>query len=410
MINSTTRTLDEPNRPASKVDRHDFHDDIMAIRNNVSIPTMLETICLATGLRFAAVSRVTEQRWITCSTIDTLDFGLAPGDELVVESTLCHEVRHCATEIIINDAECDEIYRNHHTPKQYGFRSYLSVPIHRPDGSFFGTLCALDPEPRKLDDNRILKMVRLFAQMIGDSLQVEERLQDVQEELAKERHLADVQERFMAILAHDLRNPVSAMRSGLRMLARMQQEPPAAELIDLLDASAKRMADLVTNLMDHARNRLGGGIVLDRQSDHRLAEVLELIVAEFRTIAPDQQIDVCIDIPIAVHCDRARIAQVLSNLLGNAITHGAADRPIHVAASVTDGVFRLKVANEGLPIPADRIPDLFTAFSKLGNEPHREGLGLGLYIASEIAKAHGGAMTASSDAEKTVFTFEMPCP
>jgi signal transduction histidine kinase len=149
--------------------------------------------------------------------------------------------------------------------------------------------------------------------------------------------------------------------------------------------------------------------VLDWQSDHRLAEALELIVAEFRTIAPDQQIDVSIDIPIAVHCDRARIAQLLSNLLGNAITHGAADRPIHVAASVTGGVFRLKVANEGRPIPADRIPELFTAFSKLGNELHREGLALGLYIASEIAKAHGGVVTARSDAEKTVFTFEMPC-
>ncbi|WP_371832284.1 sensor histidine kinase [Paracoccus benzoatiresistens] len=109
-----------------------------------------------------------------------------------------------------------------------------------------------------------------------------------------------------------------------------------------------------------------------------------------------------------MHCDRARIAQLLSNLLGNAITHEASDRPIHVAASVTYGVFRLKVANEGRPISADRIPELFTAFSKLENEPHREGLGLGLYIASEIAKAHGGVMTASSDAEKTVFPFEMP--
>ena len=147
--------------------------------------------------------------------------------------------------------------------------------------------------------------------------------------------------------------------------------------------------------------------MLDWQSDHRLAEALELIVAEFRTIALDQQIDVSIDIPIAVHCDRARIAQLLSNLLGNAITHGAADRPIHVAASVTGGVFRLKVANEGRPIPADRIPELFTAFSKLGNEPHREGLGL--YIASEIAKTHGGPVTVRSDAEKTVFTFDMPC-
>ena len=116
--------MEAPESSVSKINRHNFRDDIIAIQDNVSVPTMLETICLATGLRFAAVARVTEQRWITCSTIDTLDFGLAPGNELVVESTLCLGARHCVTEIIINDAERDEVYRYHRTPK-HGFRSYL---------------------------------------------------------------------------------------------------------------------------------------------------------------------------------------------------------------------------------------------------------------------------------------------
>lgn len=160
---------------------------------------MLETVCLATGLRFAAIARVTVDRWITCSVVDDLEFGLTPGDELVVASTICHEVRQFSSEVIINDAECDDTYRDHHTPKQYGFRSYLSIPIHRPDGSFFGTLCALDPEPNQLDAPRVLKMVRLFAKMVGDSLQTGELLEQVREELVKERHLADVQEHFIAI-------------------------------------------------------------------------------------------------------------------------------------------------------------------------------------------------------------------
>ena len=394
---------------SARIDGHDFRNDIVAIQNNTSVPTMLETVCLATGLRFAAIARVNEQRWITCSTIDYLDFGLTPGDELVVESTLCHEVRQLATEIIINDAECDEVYCDHRTPQQYGFRSYLSIPILRPDGSFFGTLCALDPEPNRLDDLRILKMVRLFAKIIGDGLQVEEKLQEAQAELATARHLSGMQEQFIAILAHDLRNPISAILSRMRILARTQDEPETAELIGLMSASAQRMADLVNNLMDHARNRLGDGIVLNRIDDGNLREALEQIVSEFRTMAPDRQVELSIDIPGPVHCDRARVAQLLSNLLGNAVSHGAQERPIHVAAQVTNGVFRLQVANEGHPIPKEKIPGLFTAFSRVGNGPEQEGLGLGLYIASEIAKAHGGGMDATSDIKRTVFTFEMPC-
>ncbi|MFC0199691.1 GAF domain-containing sensor histidine kinase [Paracoccus rhizosphaerae] len=391
-----------------KLADHDFSRDIAAVRDNTMVPTMLETVCLATGLRFAAIARVNEQRWITCSTIDYLDFGLEPGDELEVESTLCHEVRHQTSEIVINDVQCDEVYRDHHTPQIYGFRSYLSIPVLRPDGTFFGTLCALDPEPNRLDDPRILKMVRLFAKLVGDSLEVSERLQEVQEELVSERHLAEVQEQFMAILAHDLRNPVAAMLAGLRMLAR-SADPEQKKTITLLDATARRMGDLVNNLMDHARNRLGDGIVLDRVPTADLGGTLDLIISEFRAVAPSHEIIADINVPQPVDCDRARVAQLLSNLLGNAITHGAQDRPIRVSACVADDSFTLQVANKGEAISEDRLASLFLPFKKGSDTSRREGLGLGLYIAAEIAKAHGGKVTVVSDQEKTVFTFKMPC-
>jgi signal transduction histidine kinase len=391
-----------------KVEEHDFRSDIVAVRDNASVSTMLDTVCLATGLRFAAIARVNEQRWITCSVVDYLDFGLTPGDELVVESTLCHEVRQQTAEIIINDVQCDDVYRDHHTPRTYGFRSYLSIPILRVDGSFFGTLCALDPEPNRLDDIRVLKMVRLFAKLIGDSLHAEEKLQKAQEELSRERHLADVQEQFLAILAHDLRNPVTAIHSGLRMLARTAV-PEARETISLMEATIHRMADLVQNLMDHARNRLGDGIILARTKNADLSQTLSLIIAEFRAVAPDREINATVDLHQPVDCDAARIAQLFSNLLGNAITHGAQDRPVRVSAGVSEGVFRLQVANEGKAIPEEQLPRLFIPFNKGGVRPRREGLGLGLYIAAEIAKAHGGTVSVASDEAETVFTFEMPC-
>lgn len=395
-----------PNSQVDKLATHEFGDDIRAILGNASVETMLETVCLATGLRFAAIARVTTERWITCSAVDYLEFGLKPGDELVVESTICHEVRQHRDEVIINDVACDVLYRDHHTPQQYGFRSYLSIPICRPDGRFFGTLCALDPEPSRLDDIRILKMVRLFAKMIGDSLQSDELLEVAREELAQERHMSEVQEHYMAILAHDLRNPITAIRSGLRMLRRRTDDSPSAELIGLMEGSATRMTGLVTNLMDHARNRLGGGIVLDRRNNGKLGDALEQIVAEFRTIAPERDIQTRIDLPISFSCDTARMAQLLSNLLGNALTHGASDRPVRVTAMIAEGAFTMSVANEGRPIPETQIPTLFTPFSSGAEQ--REGLGLGLYIAAEIAKAHGGRLSVISDTEATIFTLRMP--
>ena len=385
-------------------------EELAVIQNNPAVPTMLETVCLAAGVRFAAIGRVTDQRWTMCSVKDQLGFGLGPGDELDVGSTLCHVVRTCAVEIVINDVAQHETYRDHPTPRQYGFQSYLSVPIRRPDGSFFGTLCAFDPEPRNLDDQSILQMVRLFAKLIGDTLHTEDQMRQMRVELDQERHMAQVQEEFMAILAHDLGNPANAIRSGLRMLGRRNGDPEAASLISLIDAAAQRMTDLIANLLDHARNRLGDGIVLNRSLDGSLAEALQQVVAEFRTISWGQEIRADIDLPDPIHCDRARLAQLLSNLIGNAITHGTQGRPIDVSARVMDGRLVMAVGNEGRPIPPDRIPGLFKPFKTTTDHLGQQGLGLGLglYIASEIATAHGGRMQVASDEVRTVFTFTMP--
>ncbi|QDA36402.1 GAF domain-containing sensor histidine kinase (plasmid) [Paracoccus liaowanqingii] len=382
--------------------------DLAVITGNPAVPTMLETVCLAAGVRFAAIGRVTDKHWTMCSVKDQLDLGLAPGDQLVVESTLCHQVRTCATEIIVNDIRQHEVYRDHQIPRRYGFRSYLSMPIRRPDGTFFGTLCAFDPEPRNLDDQSILQMVRLFAKLIGDTLHTEDQMRLMRHELDQERRMAQVQEEFMAILAHDLRNPANAIRAGLRMLARRNADPETASLISLMDAAAQRMTDLVANLLDHARNRLSDGIVLDRTRDGSLAEALQQVIAEFRTISWGQEIRARIDLPGPIDCDRARLAQMLSNLIGNAITHGAPGRPIGVVARTSDGMLVLTVENEGRPIPPDQIPGLFKPFKKTGDHPSQKGLGLGLYIAAEIAAAHGGRMQVASDADRTIFTFTMP--
>ena len=98
-------------------------------------------------LRFAAVARVTEDSWTACAVLDRINFGLQVGGELDVTTTLCHEIHTSHETIIISKASEDRRYCDHHTPKMYGFESYISTPVFRTDGSFFGTVCALDPRP-----------------------------------------------------------------------------------------------------------------------------------------------------------------------------------------------------------------------------------------------------------------------
>ena len=387
---------------------HDFQADIDAIARNKMIPTLLETVLLATGMGFAAVARVTESRWVTCRAVDQISFGLTPGDELDVESTLCHEVRQFDQEIVIDDVNTDPIYFNHHCPAQYGFRGYISIPIRRADGSFFGTLCAIDPEPRKLNNDRVLSMFRLFAQMIGEGLEADEALSDSTSALRDERKRAYVQERFIAILAHDLRNPVQALTAGLKMMERSELDDRAKEVVGLMRGSVKRMGMLIENLLDQARQRSGGGIVVEPRPSDDLAMALGQIIEEFQAIAPNQTIIKDIDLPEPVTCDVPRVAQLLSNLLGNAITHGAAGAPIKVDARLEEGRFILSVANQGEKIPDALMPTLFMPFERVSDHPSREGLGLGLFIASEIAAGHGGTLTAASDDTETVFTLDMP--
>ena len=389
---------------------HDFQIDLDAIRRSPVIPTLLETIVLATGMGFAAVARVTESRWVTCSAVDNIAFGLTPGDELEVESTLCHEVRQTDREIVIDDVNSDQIYVNHPCPARYGFRGYISVPIRRADGSFFGTLCAIDPQPHKLSDERMLDMFRLFARMIGEILDADEVLAESQGALSHERDLAEVQEQFIAILAHDLRNPVSALLSGLRLIERQKVDAKTVELVGLMRASVNRMGLLIENLLDQARKRSGGGIVIERRETDDLGASLSQIASELQTVTPDQPIKMTLDLPTPVRCDLARISQLFSNLLGNAVTHGDSGKPIEVEARLSGGDFILSVTNSGERIPDDLLPTLFMPFERTNNRPSREGLGLGLFIAMEIAKGHDGTLTVASNDLETAFTFRMPNP
>ena len=131
-------------------------------------------------------------------------------------------------------------------------------------------------------------------------------------------------------------------------------------------------------------------------------------MAELRTSSPERLIESDIVLTQVGSVDDRKIAQLFSNLLSNALTHGSDQAPVSVRARTENGLFELSVANAGEPIPADTMSRLFHPFTRAAARPMQEGLGLGLYIATEIARAHGGTLIVASDAAETRFTFKMP--
>ncbi|MET4476512.1 PAS domain-containing sensor histidine kinase [Bradyrhizobium sp. F1.13.3] len=230
----------------------------------------------------------------------------------------------------------------------------------------------------------------------------------IEERLQRENQASELREQFIAVLGHDLRNPLASISAGARILDRTVQSEKERRIIAMMQTTVMRMSALIDDVLDFARGRLGGGISLDRNATEPLERTLAQVVDELRLATPGRVIEAEFDIDRPVNCDRTRIGQLLSNLLGNALTHGSANKPVVVHAETTATKFELWVSNAGDVIPPDAMDKLFEPFFRGKARASRQGLGLGLYIASQIAEAHKGTLSVTSTPEETRFTFSMP--
>lgn len=385
--------------------------DIRAVQALGGVPTMLRVVSETTGLGFVCIARVDADSWTTCAVYDKLGFGLQPGDTLEVASTLCNEVHQSDQLIVMNHASQQPDYRDHHTPRTYGFESYISVPVYRPDGGFFGTLCGLDPQPADLDNPRVIDTMQLFADLISRQLADEQRMAYTETALLGVREAAELREQFIGVLGHDVRTPLSSILTSAALLRQMDLGERPLRVVERIERSGRRIASLVDDVVDFTHGRMGDGIALSLTSTRDLAAALSHVIDELQALYPQRRIDstLCIDGPVL--CDPRRLAQLLSNLLINALIYGDPQQPVRVAASLDDGMFSLAVSNGGAAMPDTTLAALFQPFWRGDNHArHSGGLGLGLYIVAEIARAHGGAMTVSSTADATTFSFSMAVP
>lgn len=376
-----------------------------AVQRVTAVPTILRVITEITGLRLSMVAEVTEERWLCCAVNDQLGFGLEARGELDIDTTLCKEVRAAQRPIMMSHASADPRYCAHPTPKLYKFESYISVPIFRRDRTYFGNLCALDAKPLDLSA-KTLAMFELFAELIGIQLDVEAHHKLTSDALLGERETAELREQFIAMLGHDLRSPLSAITLGAQVLAARQDEA-SARVVARISRSATKMTEMVDDLLDFARGRLGGGVPLALAEVRDFDALLRFVVDELR---PQALVDIVYEAAPQrpLRCDRSRISQAVSNLVSNAMHHGDNREPIRIWTRWTDDTVQIAVTNTGPEIPGDRIATIFEPYRRAVADETRDGLGLGLYIVSEVARAHRGGVACTSERGRTTFTLTLP--
>jgi sigma-B regulation protein RsbU (phosphoserine phosphatase) len=228
--------------------------------------------------------------------------------------------------------------------------------------------------------------------------------------LAEKAKIHEFQERFLAILGHDLRNPLASINIGAGVVRQRASDPVTLRVATRMRESSQRMSRMIEQILDLTRTRLAGGLEL-RVEPFDLRDTIRRVVEELHVAHPARSVTV-ISPPLPGRWDKDRLEQVFSNLVGNALVYGEPEQPVVVRARVESRFVVVEVHNDGPPIPDDLRVAIFDPFRRGQQDTHpsrRAGLGLGLYISKEVTLAHGGDITVRSTvAEGTTFQVTLP--
>ncbi len=238
--------------------------------------------------------------------------------------------------------------------------------------------------------------------------QLHRQRQQLLQELQDRTETLHLNEMFAAVLGHDLRTPLTAIVTGAQLLQHQSADEAVQRIATRMLSSGRRMTRMIEDLLDLTRARLAGGIPIARvQTD--LGVLVHRVVQEQQAAYPQRPVEVVQEGNLAGEWDGERLAQVASNLIGNALMHGAPTAPVRVRLDGRDdAVVTLSVANAGAIDPS-LLPHLFDPFRGTAQNGSRQhGLGLGLYIAQQVIHSHQGRVEVRSQLEEVVFSVTIP--
>lgn len=406
-----------------------LQSDVVSIQNIPIIKTLLDVICSVTGMGFAAVARVTEDRWITCSAVDKINFGLKPGDELKIETTICHEVRQTEERVVIDDVDKDQRFCNHHIPAMYGFKSYISVPIMRKDSSFFGTLCAIDPKPKKLNTPEVIGLFNLFSDLISFHLQAIAQIESSEGKLLKEREErtrvleqknAELQkmnlelDSFAYVASHDLQEPLRKIETFAGLILEREYDvlsDTAKRHFDRLRKSVVRMQTLIEDLLTYTSVKVHDKIFKKTALNNIVEEVKDSYAEEISQKSAKIEVgEMCTASVIPF-----QFYQLLHNLIGNSIKFSkpGVSPVIQITSTIekgdphlSDKLFpekyycHITVTDNGIGFDPQYNEKIFKVFHRLNGREEYEGTGIGLSIVKKIVDNHKGFIIATGEINK----------
>jgi PAS domain S-box-containing protein len=288
------------------------------------------------------------------------------------------------------------------------FEAIAHLPLRASDGSIRGVLSLGYAQPHHFNDDE-RTYITLLAEQLAQALErarLYESERTAREEAERVRRL---QETLMSVVGHDLRTPITSIATGAHLvLTRGGLGEQQAATIGRIARAADRVRGIIRDLVDFGRARRGGALTVERK-ETRIDELCERVTAEIRQAHPACSVELASCGEVVSSVDPGRIAQVMSNLIGNAVQHGRG-APVRVTVDGAPDAVILQVWNGGPPIPPAERPHLFEAFKRSSSSGGDQGsLGLGLFIVHEVVKAHGGTVEVQSDAERgTAFTVRLP--
>lgn len=373
--------------------------DIEAIARICAVPILLNVLCDSIGASFAAIVRTNRNGGSVCAVEHRMLSGLKAGDPFSW-GLILRAGRHHSNETSGGSKS---------SAPPMPTENHIYEPIVLTDGRHVGDLCAVHRRPSSELQPWMKQMFRSFSKLIG--LELEKELNRGRENAAliDERAAVELREQFVAILGHDLRNPLHAISTIGVLLQQHLTDPRMIDMAARIRTSTRRMSTLIDDTLDFARVRLGGGLSVEIKEVANIEVALSAAVRELQDGHPARRITSDISVRYPVRCDVGRLQQLVSNLLSNALSHGYADSTVRFTAKSDSHYLVLEVWNDGDPLSPTIIAQLFHPFWRYNVERTREGLGLGLHICNQIARAHHGNLTVTSERHGgTTFTARLP--
>ncbi|MVM35955.1 GAF domain-containing protein [Spirosoma sp. HMF4905] len=402
-------------------------NDIERVGQIPIISTLLDVVCQTTGMGFAAIARVTQDRWIACSVRDEIQFGLKPGGELKVETTICDQIRDTHQAVIIDHVETSEFYCNHPTPAMYGFQSYISVPIILKNGDFFGTLCAIDPRPALLNNSKVIGMFTLFVELIAFHLQQIELLEQSQASLETVHqqlsNSLDENRQYRHISNHNLQEPLRKIRvfSGMLIDATEKNDLGQAKIVAArISSSAQRLSMMIKDVSSFTEVNAENTVV----ETVNLGQLIEDVRVQLKPQLTASKATFHIDTLPSIQADRFQMEQLFYHLLHNAVKFAKKDVDLRIEITANElpssksghlagnepSFIEIRLIDNGIGIEKSQLEKIFNMFSQVPSTNQiRAGEGIGLAYCRKIVRNHSGRIEAKSEiGQGTTMTIQLP--